>query len=455
YRINYAGRSEWFPTLSAIDFFLPDRRDAAASAVRGAMVIIAPMSDNMKDDHPTPFGVSYGAEIHAHALRNLFLGNFLQEPGIGGRAIWLGVLSLLTAGSILIPKSVGRQSGLLLVVFVLWLIAAQLTFSLGNFVLPLASGILLLLVTGGGLLLYGYLLEQMERKQIKRYLSHYVSPGVTRILLEDGGGFERLRKGEVRPVSLLFSDIRGFTAASENRHPSELSAQLNEYFEEMVGSIFDTDGSLNKYIGDAVFAVWGDLYPRGKSIDAANAIQAARLMRSGLEKLNRQWESQPHRLPFSIGIGLHQGDAFIGNLGHPGRLEVAVMGESVNMASRIESANKFYGTDILLSEDIVQAAGNPEGLMYVDRALLSGSSKPMNLFHPIATDGDPDAANWVARWNQAVDDYQQQRFQQALNSFESLSEAPHKIRELYLRRCRDRLHTPRQPDWRSLQKLEK
>jgi len=457
YLINYAGPSGWFTALSATDFFLPGRRAAVATRVDGAIVIIAPWSDFFKDDRPTPFGNSFGAEIHAHALRNLLLGNFLQSPGMGWRALCLAALSFLAAFSVIFPKNVALKSGLLVATFGIWLVGCQLAFNFGDLVLPVASGFLLLLVTGGGLLLFEYLLEQMERRQIKRYLSHYVSPSVTRILLEEGGGFERLGKGEVRAVSLLFSDIRGFTSASENRNPGELTAQLNEYFDEMVGPIFDTDGSLNKYIGDAVFAVWGDLYPRGEEVDAKNALTAALRMRQGLARLNQIWESKPNRIPFQIGIGLHQGDAFVGNIGHPARLEVAVMGEAVNIASRIESANKFYGTDILISESLVKTAEHPAGLMFVDRALLSGSTKPMNLYYPVegADSSRPENTRWVAGWNKAVEDYQQRRFQEALDSFENLTEAPHRIRELYLERCRINLHAPPTSDWSPLEKLQK
>lgn len=457
YRINYAGPSGWFASLSATEFFLPGRRQRAASLVDGAAVIIAPWSDFFKDDRPTPFGTMFGAEIHAHALRNLFLGDFLHAPGAAGRAIWLAVLSLLSALAVSVPRNVVPKAGLLAGVLIAWLLASQLAFTLGNLVLPAASGILLLLATGGGLLLYQYLLEQLERRQIKGYLSNYVSPSVTRILLESGEGFERLRKGEVRDVSILFSDIRGFTAASENRKPGDLTAQLNEYFRAMVDPVFAKDGSLNKYIGDAVFAVWGDLYPRGAETDARNALAAALLMREALAELNRDWEKRPERVPFRIGIGLHHGEAFVGNLGHPSRLEVAVMGESVNISSRIESANKHFGTDILVSEDLLRAAGHPSGLIAVDRVLLAGSSKPMDLYWPIAgrsaeASGEPP---WVARWNRAVDDYRHRRFEQALDSFESLEEAPARVRQLYLGRCRDFLHTAPPEDWIPVQRLEK
>lgn len=442
YPINYAGPSGWFPTVRAIDLFLEDRRERVAPRIEGSLAIVVPWSDAFKDIYPTPMGNVFGGEIHAHIARNILLDRFLARPGAAGTLLWLGGFVLAVFGGVCLPRSALFRVGSVVVLPLLALAIAQAAFSLAGVVLPMVPALGIVIIGGGMIVGADLRAEQRERKRIRSYLNRYVSREVAGVLLERGDGFASLNRGENRKVSLLFSDIRGFTAMSEGRSPAGLTAQLNEYFEHMGDAVFLHRGSLNKYIGDALFAVWGDLYSNGPGEDASQALKAALAMREGLERLNREWISSETRTPLRIGIGLHSGEAFVGNLGHPDRLEVAVLGSAVNVASRIEGATKDYGVDILVSGAFRDLLPDHPFAM-IDRVRLAGVSEPTDLFYPAPADSDP----WIDKWNRAVEHFRQREFEMAERAFTELDESPEKPREFYLAHCRQFQKDPPPLHW--------
>lgn len=443
--INYAGPSGWFPTVRFIDLFLEDRRKAVEPLLKDALVMVVPWSGFFKDDHVTPFGNVFGGEIHAHVARNILLGNFLTRPALPMHLLWLAFFAVAVIGGVCWPRAAWLKVGSLLLLPVVCLALAHLAFLLGGWILPVVSAMVIILLGGGTALVFDFFIEQAEKKKLRSYFNRYVSREVAQVLLERGDGFAALNRGENRPVALLFSDIRGFTGMSEGRAPDELTGQLNEYFEAMVGAVFARRGSLNKYIGDAIFAVWGDLLSDGAGGDADNALRAALGMRQALSALNDSWAGRADRPPLRIGIGLHSGEAFVGNLGHPDRLEVAVMGEAVNLASRIEGATKDYGVDILVSGAFRELLPG-KNFALVDRVKLSGVSAGVDLYFPVAS-GDAQAGAWADGWNRAMSLYRARRFEEAENAFASLTGSPPLLQNMYLARCRLFRQNPPPQDW--------
>ena len=214
-------------------------------------------------------------------------------------------------------------------------------------------------------------------KRMRNTMSRYMSKVVVDRLLEGG---EESVGGVGREVSVLFSDIRGFTAMTERLGPRETVLMLNEYFSAMVDIVFAHNGILDKYIGDMIMAVFGSV--GGGINDADNAVETANRMMTSLRELNRRRHTRGHDA-MSIGIGISTGHAVVGSIGSPKRLEYTVIGDKVNLAERLEAANKFYGTGILLCQQTVASLHRPVLLREIDFIRVRGSTRPLAVYEAI------------------------------------------------------------------------
>jgi len=178
-------------------------------------------------------------------------------------------------------------------------------------------------------------------------------------------------------VTVMFSDIRGFTHYSENREPEEVVAVLNEYFTAMSAIILDHGGMIDKYVGDAIMAVFGA--PVAKVDDASRALDAALQMLAALDELNARWDAEG-RVPLRIGVALHTGEALAGNVGSIERMDYTVIGDTVNLAARVEELNKKYGTTLLATESTVEAAGSRFASRLVGETAIRGREQPIRIF---------------------------------------------------------------------------
>jgi len=233
-------------------------------------------------------------------------------------------------------------------------------------------------------------------------------------LLESG---DAMLGGTSQDVSVLFSDIRGFTAISAKLGPRETVAMLNEYFTEMVDVVFAHDGILDKYIGDAVMAVFGS--PFKTDHDADNAVTVANRMMTKLGELNRR-RTERGAEPIRIGVGISSGEVVAGNIGSPRRMEYTVIGDRVNLAPRLESANKYYGTQILLSEFTVAEMKQPAILRRIDSLRVRGRKDPVIIFEALDYHTEqtfPRMAETLAAFAQGVVEYQAQRWAHAAEAF--------------------------------------
>ena len=228
-----------------------------------------------------------------------------------------------------------------------YLIAARLLYDTRGYLLltiPVLSGFLLSGLTSLGL---EYLLERLEKLRTRRTLERYVSKNLVKEILENPGGYYNSLLGSRKPATMLFSDIVGFTTLTEKADPEALVKQLNEYLTRMVAVVFANHGTLDKFIGDAVMAVWGNVKSRGVAEDAKLAARTALGMRAELYKLNEKWRTDD-MTELGIGIGINQGEVLIGNIGSEERMEATVIGDAVNLASRLEGLTRTYGVDILI-----------------------------------------------------------------------------------------------------------
>ena len=212
-----------------------------------------------------------------------------------------------------------------------------------------------------------------ERDKVKTLFSKFHGSSVTDDLMQNDIGVG----GQNKKVVIFFSDIRGFTAFSENRSPEEVVAMLNEYFAVMVGIINKNKGVVDKFIGDAIMAVWGA--PKGSDKDAHLALKACLEMRVALNELNikRIARNEP---PIAIGMGLHAGDAISGTIGSDERMEYTVIGNTVNTGSRIEASTKAFGTDLLISDTVFEKVGEDFKVEYAGAAEVKGRTEALKLY---------------------------------------------------------------------------
>ncbi|MCX7868760.1 MAG: adenylate/guanylate cyclase domain-containing protein, partial [Terrimicrobiaceae bacterium] len=265
------------------------------------------------------------------------------------------------------------------------------------------------------MLAHDFLTEAGDRRRARQILDRYVSPSLAREILEERAAFLQSLGGTRREVTVLFSDVRGFTAFSEKTEPAELFSQLNEYFGRMVEIILRRGGGVDKFLGDGILAVWGPLGRHAPPENARQALASAREMLEALDDFNiaRQQRGLP---PWRVGIGLHSGPVLFGNVGSETRMEPTIIGDTVNLASRIEGLTKSLGVGALFS----MATARLDGGDYRPAELVRvvGRSEPVELaaFWP----RDFDASDREIH-RRAIANFRAGRFQEAREEFGQLA----------------------------------
>ncbi|HEX3890422.1 MAG TPA: adenylate/guanylate cyclase domain-containing protein [Verrucomicrobiae bacterium] len=419
------------------------------------IVIVGPMAEIQHDIHPTPFGEMAGPEVQAQILAALLHGSWLSATSSFAN-ISITILVLCIALGICLridsaPWKVSLLAGSVVVFFVV----CQIAFTHYKFVLPMTQPLFCLVVPGAFGIVFQYALEQFERLRYRNVLDRYVSKNVAAAVLEDKRSFEESLRGQKKPVTILFSDIRGFTSMTETSDADKLVAQLNEYFLEMVGTVLKEGGTLQKFIGDAIMAAWGDTHSESLETDAQRAVSAALQMRAALVKLNEQWKKESDRPQLSIGIGVNHGDVIVGNIGHPQRMEFTVLGDGVNLAARLESATKQFHADILIGEQTEKLTREKFIFRTVDLLTVKGKTKPIEVFTLFGDRSQPAPA-WLEKYQGAVKLYRSRKFAEAASLFETARKevgGKDYLCEMYIERCRVYLEEPPPADWDGSYKL--
>jgi adenylate cyclase len=382
------------------------------------IVIIGPMAEIFHDVHTTPFGEMPGPEVQAQMLGALLHQSWLTETSAGFNiALALCAMVLALGICFLIPQAL-LKALLLCLATVAFLVGCQLIFVHEKIVVQMMSPLFCLVATASFGIVFEYALEQFERRRYRNVLDRYVSANVAKTILDDRRSFVEALKGRKQPVTVLFSDIRGFTTMTESSDAEKLVAQLNEYFADMVGSVLQQNGTLQKFIGDAIMAVWGDTYSDGVAADARKAVTAALQMRAALAKLNEKWQGNSDRKNLSIGIGVNHGEVIVGNVGHPRRMEFTVLGDGVNLAARLESATKQFHADILVGEQVEKLTREQFIFRTVDLLTVKGKTRPVEVFALLDDRSQPPPA-WLAVYHEAVKLYRARKFSEATANFEA------------------------------------
>ncbi len=279
-----------------------------------------------------------------------------------------------------------------------------------------------------------------SRKRMKGTLVRYMERDIVERLLDDPS--QQVLGGTRSKATIMFADVRGYTSMTENLTAEQIVTFLNEYFSLMAEIIFQNKGVLDKYIGDAIMSVFGVPYIRDN--DAARATNAALQMRDRLSEFNDTRLEQGHP-PVHIGIGICTGEVISGNIGSERRMDYTVIGDSVNVASRVEKLNKFYGTDILIDESTQQELGDQLTTRLVDLVCVKGKKKPVKIYEVL---GEKDLALTQAQedFARGLTYYQELSFDQAAGIFASCANSDHLCR-LFLERCNYFMTSPPAEDW--------
>ncbi len=420
--INFAGPYKTYRQYSmgdVLDGTVP------ADTFKGKIVLIGPTAVAIGDIRPTPFqSADYmGVEIHANVIDNLlhndergrgFLSRgFIEEMidivfilifGVAMGFVFARLKPLYSTFSVVVTLALfGAIVYLAFAHLGMWLYA----------VIPAGT----LFLNYGAITSYRMVTEEREKRKVRKTFERYVSPGVIRLIEKDPKKYFK-QGGESKELSIMFSDIRSFTTLSEGMTPDELVSFLNEYLGEMTDIAFQRWGTLDKYIGDALMAFWGSPFPQADH--AARACGAALDMQVRLSELNLKWEAEGKK-PITIGIGINTDKVNVGNMGSAKRFAWTVMGDGVNLASRLEGQNKEYHSTVIIGENTYQQVREQFVCRELDRIKVKGKTKPVKIYELIAW--MKDAAKYqdlLTRWAEGQQAYYMQDWNTAAEVFEDL-----------------------------------
>lgn len=294
-----------------------------------------------------------------------------------------------------------------------------------------------------------------SEKRVKSSLSRFMSKAVADKLLADE---ENPVLGGVRQeVSILFSDIRSYTTLTEGADAHEIVEMLNEYFTYMVDVIFHHEGILDKFIGDAIMAVFGSPFPR-PDVDPMNAVQAALDMNGELDRYNAL-RVQRGKSPIETGVGISSGEVVCGYIGSEKRMDYTAIGDGVNLASRLESATKQYGARIMISEFTRARVGDRFVMRELDNIRVKGKTLPVKIFEVFGRSGEPlpaEMGRMLEAYGRGMESYRRRQWRDALAAFATGSETfpKDKVFELYAQRCHHFLEQPPPDDWDGVWELK-
>ena len=402
--------------------------------LKGRIVLIGTTTPGLKDQRATPVGEAYsGVEMHANLIAGMLDGNIKFKPAYVMAA---DLALLLIAGAVmvfLIPRMSALRASVVALLVLLCQLGLNLSFwNLENFVMPLAAGLLLTFSLYAINMSWGYFVESRSKRQLTGLFGQYVPPELVEEMSRDPENYSMAgRKAE---LTVLFSDVRGFTTISEGLEPDELATLMNEYLGAMTKIVRHHRGTLDKYIGDAIMAFWGA--PLDDAEHAKHAVLTALEMQRALPALNQQLAAKGWPA-LKIGVGVNTGFMTVGDMGSPVRQSYTVMGDAVNLGSRLEGITKQYGVGIIVGETTREALKNSFIFRELDRVRVKGKAEPIGIYEPLGVEGEVSQAvvEEIKLWDQALRYYRTQDWDQAEVALLNLSrKAPSYLYELYVKR---------------------
>ncbi|MDP2855235.1 MAG: adenylate/guanylate cyclase domain-containing protein [Smithellaceae bacterium] len=441
--INYRGPPRTFPHYSVADIL---KSSLPPETFTNKIVLVGATAVGIYDLRVTPFSSTYpGVEIHATVIDNILHQNFLTHSSFTHFMDICTIIFFGLAVGLLIPRLrpiSGMITAFLMVaafVAVNFFIFFRFNIWL-NLVYPFVTMAMIYL----GITIYHYFKEEREKKKIRGAFQYYLTASVINEMLKNPAKLKL--GGDKKDLTVLFSDIRGFTTISEKLTPEALVALLNEYLTAMTNEVFQHDGLLDKYMGDAIMAVFGA--PISQPDHAHRACLTALAMMKALRQLQKKWKDEG-RPVFDIGIGINTGDMVVGNMGSEMRFDYTVMGDMVNLGSRLEGTNKEYGTNIIISEFTYEKVKGSICCRELDGVRVKGKIKPVKIYELLGE--KKDEANFkdlIDAFAKGLARYREGKWDEAIAAFQCVLDIRPGdfVSTMYMERCKNlKEHPPAEP----------
>ena len=386
--VYYAGPAGTYPTYSASDVHDGITLEQDPDAFRDKIVLIGPTALSLQDIHPTPFSArnpTPGVEVVANAIDTIINGKFLTYA-----PPWVALLLIIAAAGLAYLITLSKRPTftitLLGVSIVLFLAIAFLLFSGSRYVLPTVAPLTMLFL--GVILptLEQAVSQEQEKRRVRNLFSRFISPEMVDQMMKTQDINSLNKRAD---LSIIFTDIRGFTTLSEKLAPEEVVALLNPYLEAMSQVIYKHGGTVDKYEGDAIIAFFGEPVPYKDH--AARAIRASLDMRNSLAELRAKWSKEGRPSQIEMGVGINSGEVFVGLLGSAQRINYTVIGDNANLAARLQDLTKTYAWPILISESTYQQVKDEFDCELADAVTVKGKTKAVNVYKVVGVKGAPES----------------------------------------------------------------
>lgn len=448
--VPYRGKQGSFLYVSASDLL---RGRIPANALAGKVALVGTSAPGLVDLRATPVGEAFpGVEIQANLIAGMLDAGLKQKPEY---AVGFDLLVMIMTGLLLIfllPRLSAARSTLFAVALLLFLLALDLAlWQWLDLALPIAASLALVASLYVWNIAWGYFFEARTKRQLTSLFGQYVPPELVEQMSADPENYSMTgRKAE---LTVFFSDVRGFTSISENLPPELLAELMNLYLAAMTQIIREHQGTLDKYIGDAIMAFWGA--PVQNPMHARQAVHAALAMRAAMPELNRELLSRGWPA-LTIGMGINTGWVTVGDMGSPVRQSYTVMGDAVNLAARLEGITKQYGVGLIIGEATLAQLGEEFLVRELDRVRVKGKTEPVRIYEPvIASDqATPEQRQELAQWARALEAYRHRQWAEAQLLLEKLQQgADRSLYAMYLQRIEHYLRHPPEKLWDGVHSL--
>ena len=448
--VNYLGgpHDSAPPTLPAVSFVDVMHGRVPPETFDRKLVIIGATGTGFADDYWTPASVGGkmdGVEIHAQAIDTILRSEFVEEAPRWQSVLLIWSFAVVAGLSLVVLPALAAAAASVLSLAA-FATAASYAFDSSGTIVNVVYPPLATVLTYSAVMLHRVIFEQGETRALRGVLGQYLSPSVVAHVTRDP---DQLKLGgDQREMTVLFADLRGFTTFSETLDPETLVHTLNEYLTAMSDVIFKHEGTIDKYMGDAVMAFWGA--PQEQPTHAECAVRAGLEMMSELKRLNAEWGTAG-RYPLAMGIGINTGIMKVGNMGSASRFDYTVLGDSVNLGARLEGLNKEYGTSLIVSAATLAATKGAFRARFLDLVAVKGKKEPVEVYEILADRPELDAATeaLLRAYEAGVATYRQRdwlraaaRFQEALRHLPGDGPSA-----LYLQRCESLMADPPPADW--------
>lgn len=442
--IPYRGYQGSFPYISITDV-LNDK--VPKERLAGRIAVVGTTAPGLMDLRATPVGAAYpGVEIHANLIAGMLDGAIKHKPPY---ILGADVLLVLIAGSVmvfLLPMLSPLRATVVGVIVLLLLLSVNFSFwHVSNVVLPLANGMIAIVLLYAMNMSWGYFVESRTKRQLTGLFGQYVPPELVEEMSRDPENYSMAgRKAE---LTVLFSDIRGFTTISEGLEPNELATLMNQYLGAMTLVVRKHRGTLDKYIGDAIMAFWGA--PVDDPEHAKNAVLTGLEMHVALRELNKDLVARGWP-ELKIGVGVNTGPMTVGDMGSPVRQSYTVMGDAVNLGSRLEGITKQYGVGFIVGESTRELLKKEFVFRELDRVRVKGKEDPVGIYEPVGEEGKVarEEMEEIKLWNKALRAYRTQDWDQAELTLMNLQRIkPRYLYDLYVKRVEHLRKEPPGENW--------